>query len=115
MHLDITEKRFQVDVYKRTNDPRMQEVFDLVMNKKAFFEAIKLKKREKILQFINKGINVNTKDDSGWSALMFATDSDDYKTARLLLEKGADIDIQDEDRQTPLMNCALHMNCCFAA
>lgn len=79
---------------------------DSIINEKAFFESVKSKNRNKITQFINRGIDVNAKDEYGWSALMYTTDTDDYKTARLLIDSGADINIQDEDGQTPLMNSA---------
>lgn len=74
---------------------------------KLFFEAVKSHNRDKVRQFINKGVDVNVKDGEGWTALMIATaDTDDYKMVRLLVEYGADIDVKDDDGQTPLMNCA---------
>ncbi len=82
------------------------ENIDSSITEKQFFDAVKSRNHDKIMQFINKGIDVNVKDRDGCSALMHATDSDDYKTVRLLVEFDADIDVKDDDGQTPLMNCA---------
>ena len=82
------------------------ENIDSSITEKQFFDALKTHNRDKIMQCINKGIDVNVKDSDGWAALMHATDSDDYKTVRLLVEFDADIDVKDDDGQTPLMNCA---------
>ena len=82
------------------------ENIDSSITEKQFFDALKTHNRDKIRQCINKGIDVNVKDSDGWAALMHATDSDDYKTVRLLVEFDADIDVKDDDGQTPLMNCA---------
>ena len=69
-----------------------------------FFEAVKPRNRDGVRQCINKGIDVNVKDSDGCTALMFATDTDDYKTVRLHVEFGAAIDVKDADGQTPFMN-----------
>lgn len=71
-----------------------------------FFDAVKSSNRNKIMQFINDGIDVNVKDCDGWTALMIATDNDDVKTIELLAKKGADIDLKNDDGETALMIAA---------
>lgn len=68
------------------------------------FEAIKSRDLTKIRCLINNGININTKDKDGWTALMHATDNGDNTIVRLLIELGADLDIQNDDGQTALIN-----------
>ena len=46
---------------------------------------------------------INTVDNSGWSALMIAVNNGYDVIVDLLIEKGANIDIQSDDGYTPLM------------
>lgn len=53
------------------------------------------------------GVEVDSRDGSGCTALHFAADRGSSEVARLLLLRGADINAQDEDGQTPLHYAAL--------
>ncbi|MBR1402754.1 MAG: ankyrin repeat domain-containing protein [Treponema sp.] len=76
------------------------------LNEKRFFDAVKSRNRDAVRQLINKGIDVNIKDEDGWTALMLATlHGDNDKTVRLLIELGAELDVQNDDGETALM-CA---------
>lgn len=52
-------------------------------------------------------VNVRAKKH-GQTALMLATSHGNYEMVRMLLEAGADINIQDEDGSTALMCAAEH-------
>ena len=81
--------------------------FEQARNEKRFFDAVKSGNRDVVRQLVNKGVDINTKDGDGWTALMLATYyGDGYKTVRLLTELGADLDIQNEDGETALI-CAI--------
>ena len=63
--------------------------------------------------FIEAGIDINLRDegDSKWTALMNAANYDNISCLQILLDKGADADIRDEeDSQTALMLAASKNN-----
>ena len=51
---------------------------------------------------IQKRAGVNLIDDFGNTALYYACENGDYKTAELLIKNGANIDVVNEDGKTPL-------------
>lgn len=71
-----------------------------------FFDAVKSSNQDKIIQFINDGIDVNVKDCDGWTALMHAAENDDVKTVELLAKNGANLDLKNDDGETALMIAA---------
>ena len=71
-----------------------------------FFENSKLGKTKEVIKAINGGINVNTKDKYGYTALMYAALQDDAETVNALLEIGADINAKSNSGLTALMLAA---------
>jgi len=54
--------------------------------------------------FVEKGADVNVSDDTGWTPLMSAAITDHLNIVKYLIEQGkANIDAQDERKQTALM------------
>lgn len=51
---------------------------------------------------LSKGVNVNTKEPNGWSALMFATMHGNTECVKILLDAGADVNTATNDGETPL-------------
>jgi ankyrin repeat protein len=45
---------------------------------------------------------VEAKDNYGWTPLHYASANNHIETAKLLLDAGADLNIEDEDGETPL-------------
>jgi hypothetical protein len=56
--------------------------------------------------FLEKGADVNAKDNDGWTALMIAAEKGHSEIVQLLLEKGADVNAKDNDGVTALMFAA---------
>jgi ankyrin repeat protein len=53
---------------------------------------------------LEKGADVNTKDNFGETALMYASGQEHTETAKLLIEKGADVNARNNGGETALMN-----------
>ena len=79
---------------------------DKEINTGKFFDAVQSGDCDKIRYFIHSGIDINTKDKYGCTALINASDSNKKKVVRLLIELGADINIRDDEGQTALMKAA---------
>lgn len=72
---------------------------------KALIDAIKDENSEEVQNLLDKGAEVNAKDDDDITALMYAADCENDKIAELLISKGADINAKDNDGMTALMEC----------
>lgn len=57
---------------------------------------------EKIEAYIKKGINVNAKNKSKWTALAYACKYNHIEIVKLLINSGADVDIAVNTGSTPL-------------
>ena len=64
--------------------------------------------KEKRLELIKNCENINVQGDRGETALIWATHIGNEEIARLLIENGAKLDIQDEDDKTALMHAIQH-------
>lgn len=69
-----------------------------------FFSSVQSRNCDAIRSLANNGVDINTKDKDGWTALMYAVDKADKKIVRLLIELGVNVNVQDDDGQTALMN-----------
>lgn len=78
-------------------DPKSDEV------RKAFFRVCATGQYKLVGRFITAKVPVNGKSVEGETALMFATGSGDFKTVKLLLEKGADPEASTIEGITPLI------------
>ena len=54
-------------------------------------------------ELIEKGIDINSKDINGKSAIMFAIENNKIDTINILINNNADINIQDKKGITPIM------------
>lgn len=57
---------------------------------------------KEVERFLAQGINVNTKDDNGWTALIAASSQGKMETVAFLIQHGADLNIHDFDGYTAL-------------
>ncbi len=55
------------------------------------------KSRELTILLLNKGVDINSKNNDGFSALMFACRDNKQETCKMLIERGADYDLVNND------------------
>jgi len=68
--------------------------------KKSIFIASGIGDLEAVKYHLKSGADVNSKNSSGWTALHFA--SDRKNVASLLIQKGAELNVLNDDDDTPL-------------
>ena len=82
-----------------------EEAVDMYSDRKPNITVLEIASRagqkEMILYFIGKGMDINRRSSGGYTALHHVKD---IPTAKVLLDNGADINIQDNHGWTPLMN-----------
>ncbi|MBD0852572.1 ankyrin repeat domain-containing protein [Maribacter arenosus] len=65
---------------------------------------------EKAKQIIHDGIDINQCDSNGWTALHFAAQNNDIRIGKLLIDKGASLDLQDKYGNSPLWRATFTSN-----
>ncbi|GHI00562.1 hypothetical protein AM1BK_41040 [Neobacillus kokaensis] len=68
-----------------------------------FFRAAKKGDIKEIIKLLEQGVDINSKDHQGRTALMIATYENDINTAKVLVENGADVNIQDNMKNNPYL------------
>lgn len=61
------------------------------------------KESEAVSKLIKEDIDINAKDQQGRTALMIATYNNDPITAKVLIDAGADVNIQDNLKNNPFL------------
>lgn len=61
--------------------------------------------RKQVEKFLNSGVDVNAKDENGYTPLHAAAEYAHLDLIEFLLEKGAEINIKDNDGDSPLHAC----------
>lgn len=69
----------------------------------SFFLAAEQGNSKKINTLLEHGVNINSKDKQGRTAIMIATYANYPEIVKTLIEKGADIDIQDNIKNNPFL------------
>lgn len=77
---------------------------DGAIKKRAFIAAIQGGHAAVVKQLLASGIDINSQDENGWTALFFAVERDDKSMSQHLIKSGIDVSIEGIEGQT-----ALHM------
>ncbi len=76
----------------------------------AWMEAATTGQTERVLSILKEGLDVDTKDDSGATALMLTSSSGHSEIVQILLEHSADINARDKNGMTALMRASMKDN-----
>ncbi|TDS13999.1 ankyrin repeat domain-containing protein [Sphingobacterium paludis] len=76
---------------------------DALQLREAIVEAVKANRLTAVKSLLKKKANVNSKDKNGKSLLLIATQSLHVEMARLLVENGADVNLQDDIFDSPFL------------
>lgn len=67
------------------------------------FEAVANNDVPTVQTLVKNGVNINTQDVRGRTALLVAVEKHDVESAKVLLDAGADVNIQDQKQDSPLL------------
>lgn len=67
------------------------------------FKAVKKGNIARVAELINKGADINAKDNDGKTALIYAADKGHTEIATLLIDKGANVNAKSNGGKTALM------------
>jgi ankyrin repeat protein len=78
----------------------------------TLLECTKNENVDCVLSAVENGENMSTSNTNGWTAAMFAVSSGNLEILRVLIDRGIDLNLQDNQGYTPLMLAALEV-CIF--
>lgn len=97
-----------------TNLPRcIDPILDMCRNRhnqkvsSALHMAMHLKHTEIANKFLNGGADVDSKGMNGRTPLVIATQENDRRTVKLLIDKGADLEHSDDEGKTALLHAVM--------
>lgn len=73
------------------------------IGRSAFFQALDHGNIEVVEMFLGRGTNINEPDVIGWYPIIYAARQCNYGLMEFLIEKGADVNVRDNNEDTPLM------------
>ena len=76
-------------------------VLQLAVNKQALISAVRTGDTETVIDLLDRGVSIDTKDDEGNSLLHFAAWGGHVTTMRLLIRRGCDVDLVNVRGLTP--------------
>ena len=67
---------------------------DFTIDNSALLRSVRRNKIDMVRKYLEKGADVNAKDDSGFFPLLIAVDNNNYDMEKLLISKGADLNLK---------------------
>ncbi|MBN2181047.1 MAG: ankyrin repeat domain-containing protein [Sedimentisphaerales bacterium] len=92
-----------LDIALGRNNEEIVEILAKLTNISSIHVAAQLGDLEKVKAFLEQGIGVNTKDESGMTPLLRAVSDEQSGMAKFLIENGADVNTGDESGFSPLV------------
>lgn len=71
--------------------------------KEQYFKSVKNGNIEEVKLLLDQGIDINSKDSQGRTALMLAAYANNAEMAELLINRGADVNLQDHMKNSPFL------------
>ncbi|NXR80594.1 RN5A ribonuclease, partial [Pycnonotus jocosus] len=72
--------------------------------------AVKNRDKEAVLDLLERGADVNSKADSGWTPLQTAVQAEDEDLVRLLLDRGASVHVRKDNGGTAFIEAGIRGN-----
>ena len=76
----------------------------------ALVKAANLEDAETIQSLLNRGVPVDARNKTGWTALMAVANKGNFELVRDLVARGADVDARNNNGWTALMWATLHFH-----
>ena len=80
--------------------------------KSEIINAVESNDYNKTKEFLEKGADVNVKDERDRTLLMIAVYNNNYEISKLLIENKADINAQDDMKNNPFLYYKKHLLIC---
>lgn len=93
-------------VSENAGDPNKQQnerKGEIEVNQQLF-QAAEHKETDTIRRLIAEGIDINSQDSQGRTAMIIATYNHDVENAKILIDAGANVNIPDNKNVTPLQH-----------
>lgn len=71
--------------------------------KEQFFKAVVKGDLKEVNRFLDQGIDINSKDSQGRTAIMIATYAKNAEMVKVLIDKGADVNLRDNMKNSPFL------------
>ncbi|KAF3002348.1 hypothetical protein E8E14_007399 [Neopestalotiopsis sp. 37M] len=68
----------------------------------AFLQALRQQDQEAVKALVDRGVNIDSRDDAGQTPLQQAVYERNGKALKILIDCGADVDVRDESGRAPL-------------
>jgi pectate lyase len=97
------EGRTPLDIALRQNNKEIVELLTNVVDIPSIHVAAQVGDLDKVKAFLEKGTDVNAKDDDGMTPLLLAISKKQADVAKFLVENGADVNAGDKSGFVPLV------------
>ncbi|MEM4367330.1 MAG: ankyrin repeat domain-containing protein [Candidatus Anstonellales archaeon] len=87
-----------MDIFRKILEAAEKRGLESKMRDKALMHAICYKQNKMAAELLGRGVSVDATDERGMTALMYAAMAKNYEGAKMLIERGADVNATSEGR-----------------